>query len=72
MSFHEHRMVIEAFIESQFNYFLLIWIFRSRRLDTTRIQKDTKKIQQGYEKIQKHSLVRCMKAAFCSQIFKNY
>ena len=47
MSFHEHRMVIEAFIESQFNYFLSIWIFRSRRLDTTRIQKDTKKIQQG-------------------------
>ena len=47
MSFHEHLMVIEAFIESQFNYFLLIWIFRSRRLDTTRIQKDTKKIQQG-------------------------
>ena len=47
MSFHEHRMVIEAFIESQFNYFLLIWIFRSRRLNTTRIQKDTKKIQQG-------------------------
>ena len=33
MSFNERRMVMKAFIESQFNYCPLIWMFHSRTLN---------------------------------------
>ena len=33
MSFDKRRMVMKAFIESQFNYYPLIWTFHSRTLN---------------------------------------
>ena len=33
MSLDKHHMVMKAFIESHFNYFLLIWMFHSRTLN---------------------------------------